>query len=265
MMPMTSPPSTPPLKTPGTLPSRWTVTLRGVRAVLPMMPAIIPFALVSAFAAREAGMSLVEAMGLATIVFAGASQIAFAQLLGSGAVAPVILLTVLVINLRMVMYSATLAPHLKGEPAWRRALASYILTDQAFALSLNRYTEDPEQPHRPWFFLGTAIPLWVAWQGITLLGLVAGTQVPPEWGLEFTVPLVFLVLLVPAVRDRPTAEAALVGGTVAVLMASLPYNLGLILGAMSGIVWGMHAEWRRDRRAAGTIPQETPQTQNTAD
>ncbi|MBB4266404.1 AzlC family ABC transporter permease [Roseospira visakhapatnamensis] len=234
--------------------SRRAVALRGVRAVMPMMPGVIPFALVSAFAAREAGMSLVEAMGLATIVFAGASQIAFAQLLGSGAVAPVILLTVLVINLRMVMYSATLAPHLRGEPAWRRALASYILTDQAFALSVTRFTEAPEQPHRAWFFFGTAIPLWVVWQGMTLVGLLVGARVPPEWGLEFTVPLVFLVLLVPAVRDRPTGEAALVGGTVAVLLAGLPYNLGLIVAAVSGIAWGVHAERRRARRATAPHP-----------
>ena len=93
-MTFSSPPSSPTVSD-APAPSRWTVTLRGVRAVMPMMPGIIPFALVSAFAAREAGLSLVEAMGLSTIVFAGASQIAFAQLLGSGAVAPVILLTVL--------------------------------------------------------------------------------------------------------------------------------------------------------------------------
>jgi len=243
-------------------PSRRAMVLAGARAVMPMMPGIIPFALVSAFAAREAGMSLTEAMGLSAIVFAGAAQIAFAQLLGSGALAPVILLTVIVINLRFVMYSASLAPHMRSEPLWRRMLYSYLLTDQAFAVSITRFTEAADQPHRPWFYLGTAAPLWVAWQTFTLVGLLAGTRVPPEWGLEFTVPLVFLVLLVPAIRDRPTGEAALVGGVTAVLLAALPYNLGLILGAVSGIVWGLWAEHRQSRTTAspetsGTLAEET--------
>jgi len=189
-----------------------TQLLAGVRAILPLIPGVIPFALVSAYAAREAGLTVAEALGLSTIVFAGAAQMAFVSLLASGAIAPVILLTVLVINLRMVMYSASLAPHLHREPAWRRLLMGYLLTDQAFAVSITRFTEAQTQPHKGWFYLGSAAPLWIVWQIFTLAGLLLGARVPPGWGLEFTVPLVFLVLLVPAIRDRPSAEAALVGG-----------------------------------------------------
>jgi 4-azaleucine resistance transporter AzlC len=225
----------------------------GARAVLPLIPGIIPFALVSAYAAREAGLSVAEALGLSTIVFAGAAQMAFVSLVASGAVAPVILLTVLVINLRMVMYSASLAPHLRSEPGWRRLLMGYVLTDQAFAVSITRFNESGNGVHKGWFYLGTALPLWIVWQIFTLVGLLLGARLPADWGLEFTVPLVFLVLLVPAIRDRPSAEAALVGGGVAVMLAGLPYNLGLMVGAVSGIVWGVLAEERRDRRGRARV------------
>lgn len=222
--------------------------MAGVHGVMPLLPGVIPFALVSAYAAREAGLSIAEALGLSTIVFAGAAQMAFVSLLASGAVAPVILATVLVINMRMVMYSASLAPHLRHEPAWRRAVMGYVLTDQAYAVSITHFTDAPEAGHKGWYYLGAALPLWIVWQVFTLAGLLLGARVPAEWGLDFTVPLVFLVLLVPAIRDRPSAEAAVVGGGVAAMLAGLPYNLGLMVGAVSGIVWGVLAEDRRDRR-----------------
>ncbi|MQX36094.1 AzlC family ABC transporter permease [Roseospira navarrensis] len=220
----------------------------GVRAILPILPGIVPFALVAAYGAKEAGLSLAGALGLSTIVFAGAAQIAFVSLLATGAVAPVILATVLVINLRMVMYSASLAPHLRDAPWWARGLMSYIVTDQAYAVSITRFSDAPRMRHKAWFYMGTAAPLWIIWQVFTVAGMLAGAEVPPEWGLEFTVPLVFLVLLVPAMRDRPSIEAAVVGGGVAVMLAGLPFNLGLMIGGLSGIVWGVLAEDRQTRR-----------------
>lgn len=238
----------------------------GATAVMPLLPGVIPFALVSAYAAKEAGMSLAEALGLSTIIFAGAAQMAFVSLLASGAVAPVILATVMVINLRMVMYSASLAPHLRDQPRWRRWLMAYILTDQAYAVSITRFTDEPTAPHRAWFYIGAALPMWAVWQVFTLGGLLLGARVPPEWGLDFTVPLVFLVLLVPALRDRPSIEAATVAGAVAVLLAGLPYNLGLMSGALAGIVWGVQAETRVSRRRRRRTSRQTPrQTREAAD
>ena len=224
--------------------------MAGLRDILPLIPGIIPFALVSALAAREAGLDIAQAMGLSTIVFAGAAQMAFASLVGSAAVAPVIVATVLVINLRFLMYSASLAPHLRREAGWRRALMAYMLTDQAYAVSIRRYTDTPAMARKGWLYLGAALPMWLVWQVFTLGGLLLGARVPPEWGLEFTVPLVFLVLLVPAVRDRPGLEAAVVSAVVAVLLAGLPWNLGLMLGALSGVTWGVLAEARRARAGA---------------
>jgi 4-azaleucine resistance transporter AzlC len=212
----------------------------GVRTVSPVMLGVVPFGLVAGAAAVQVGLPVSGAVALSVVVFAGASQLAALELLGQAAPAVVVVLTALVINARMVMYSASIAPHLEDEPLGWRALSAYLLTDQAYALSVTRFAED-DVPRR-WFYLGTAVPLWVVWQVCTVAGALAGASIPDGIPLSFAVPLTFLALLVPAVEDRSTAAAAVVGGTVATLGAGLPYNLGLLAGALIGIVVGVLAE-----------------------
>jgi 4-azaleucine resistance transporter AzlC len=203
------------------------------------MVGIVPFGLVAGAAAVGAGLSVLHAMALSVVVFAGASQLAMIELLGRDATLAVVVGTALVINARMVMYSASLAPHFLREDSRWRALMAYVLTDQAFALSVTRYQEGLDGVARKrWYFLGTAFPLWAAWQVCTVVGALAGTQVPAWLPLGFAVPLTFLALLVPAVGSRPTAAAALVGGSVATAGVSLPFNLGLLAGAVSGVLVG---------------------------
>jgi predicted branched-subunit amino acid permease len=218
---------------------------RGVRASLPILLGITPFALVSGVAAVRTGLSPTQAMGLSVIVFAGASQLAALDLLGRDASLAVVVVTAGVINLRMVMYSASLAPHLRSLPGRVKAGAAYLLTDQAFAVALARFTGE-ETPGslsgRLWFYLGVAASLWAVWQAGTVAGILLGRGVPDAWRLEFAIPLVFLAILVPAVEDRPTLVAAAVGGGVALAGAGLPLNLGLLAGATAGIAAGMLTE-----------------------
>jgi predicted branched-subunit amino acid permease len=141
----------------------------------------------------------------------------------------------------MTMYSASLAPYFRELAGrWRAGLA-YLLTDQAYALSVTRFRAD-EPVERRWFYLGAAAPLWVVWQLCTVAGVLAGARVPESLPLEFAVPLTFLALLVPAVGDRPSAAAAAVAGTVAVVGADLPLNLGLVVGALAGVAVGLLTE-----------------------
>ena len=218
---------------------------RGMRESLPILLGISPFALVSGVAAVQTGLSPVQAMGLSLIVFAGASQLAALDLLGRDASLLVVVVTAGVINLRMLMYSASLAPHLRSLPGRMRATAAYLLTDQAYAVALARFTggEAPGSPSgRLWFYLGAAATLWAVWQVGTLAGVLLGRGVPDAWRLEFAVPLVFLAILVPAVEDRATLVAAVVGGGVALGSAGLPLNLGLLAGATAGIAAGLVTE-----------------------
>jgi len=210
----------------------------GVRDVSPLMLGIVPFALVAGIAAVDAGLGLAEAVGMSVIVFAGASQLAALELLGSNAPLAVVIGTAAVINLRMVMYSASIAPYFADYGRRLRAGLAYVLTDQAYALSIAEYEENPERSR--WrYYLGAAASLWVVWQIGTVAGVVVGAGVPEAWGLTFAVPLVFLALLVPAMKDRPTTAAGVSAGAVAVVAAGLPLNLGLLVGAITGVAVGL--------------------------
>ncbi|MFC7177086.1 AzlC family ABC transporter permease [Halosegnis marinus] len=213
--------------------------LAGVRDVAPVLLGIVPFGLVAGAAAVEAGLTGAQAVGLSVVVFAGASQLAAIDLLGDGAPLAVVVGTVVVVNLRMVMYSASIAPHFRDLAARWKALVAYLLTDQAYAMSLTRFRENGVS--RRGYYLGVAAPLWVVWQICTVVGVVVGARVPAWLPLDFALPLVFLALLVPAVEDAGTAAAALVGGTLATVGAGLPYELGLPLGAVCGVLAGLLA------------------------
>ena len=117
------------------------------------------------------------------------------------------------------------------------------MTDQAYAFSVLRFRREPSMPRRD-YYLGAALPLWVLWQLTTAAGVILGAQVPPSWQLEFAIPLTFLALLAPAVRDRPGLSAAIVAGILALTLQGLPFNLGLILASFAGIGAGTAAERR---------------------
>lgn len=214
---------------------------RGVRDVVPMLVGVTPFAVVSGIAAVEAGLDVSQAVGLSVIVFAGASQLAALELLGRDTPIGIVVVTAVVINLRMLMYSASIAPYLRDVSARVRAGLAYVLTDQAYALSLTAFRSD-RPVDRTAYYLGVAVALWAVWQVATVGGIVLGSGVPDAWGLEFAVPLIFLALLVPAIEDRQTGLAAVVGGTVAVAGTGLPLNLGLLVGASGGIAAGLGAD-----------------------
>ena len=209
----------------------------GVRDVAPVLVGVVPFGLVAGAAAVDAGLSGLQAVGLSVIVFAGASQLAAIELLGDNAPLVVVVATIIVVNLRMLMYSASIAPEFRGIAARWKALMAYVLTDQAYAMSLTTFRE--RDVARRGYYLGTAMPLWVVWQICTVVGVVVGARVPAWLPLDFALPLVFLALLVPAIEDASTAAAGLVGGSLATLGVGLPYELGLPLGAVAGVVVGL--------------------------
>ena len=215
--------------------------LSGARDSLPILLGVVPFAMICSVAAVSVGLTPFEATGMSFIVFAGASQLAVLQLLGEGAVWIVMVLTAWVINLRFTMYSATLAPYLQDEPLHRKIPFAYILSDQAFGVTMSKFAN--EVPANPaWFYYGVASAIWLTWVISAILGALLGTLVPASWGLDFAFPLSFLALMFTAIKDKPSVIAALVGGTTAIITKGLPYNLGLILAATLGIAAGVLAE-----------------------
>lgn len=222
----------------------------GARAEIPLLIGVFPFGMIYGILALEAGLSPAAAQAMSSIVFAGSAQFITTQLLSASAPGLVIVLTIALVNLRHALYSASIAPytrHLTG--AWK-ALLAYLLTDEAYAVTILNYQRlnglsEEKQKSGHWYFLGAGLALWSIWQLSTAAGVFLGAVVPPTWSLEFTLPLTFIALVVPALKDRPTVAAAVCAGLVALLAYSLPYRIGLILAALCGIVTGMVLEQLR--------------------
>ena len=152
--------------------------VRGLRDVSPILPGIVPFGLLAGATALAAGLDAGQAQGMSLIIFAGASQLAAIELFARQAAWPVVLLTILVINLRFVMYSAVLAPWFADRSRPLRALLAAVLTDQAFAVTVARHRRDPAPRPLCWYYLGAASVLWGTWQASTFAGIQLGALVP---------------------------------------------------------------------------------------
>jgi 4-azaleucine resistance transporter AzlC len=214
----------------------------GAKAIVPLLLAVVPFGLVLGVTA--AGSAIGGTLGIATssIIFAGAAQLVTVQLIDAGTSLLVVVITALVVNIRHLMYSAAMAPHFSEFPRRSRFTLPYLLTDQAFAVSMLRYETVDDPTYKRWFYTGAGLALWVPWQISTIFGVAVGAQIPDSLGLGFAIPLVFLVLLIPVVQTRPGLTAAVIGGLVAVAAAEAPYGLGLVIGAVAGIAAGVAAE-----------------------
>jgi 4-azaleucine resistance transporter AzlC len=220
----------------------------GVRAEIPLLIGVFPFGMIYGALALNAGLSPAESQGMSSIVFAGSAQFITTQLMHELAPGFVIVLTIAVVNLRHMLYSASLAPYLASLSTRWKALLSYLLTDEAYAPTILHYEKEGATPDAHWFLLGAGISLWINWQISTALGIFLGAAIPESWSLDFALPLTFIAMLVPVLKDRPAIAAALSAGVVALIAFSLPYRLGLILAALVGIVIGTVFE---DRKISG--------------
>ncbi len=223
--------------------------LSGIKDQAPGIIGNVPFGLITGAAATSAGLDPWFSIGMSIIVFAGAAQLAAIALIAQHAPAGIVVLTVAVINLRMLMYSAAIAPYFRHATTGEKWLFSYLLTDHAFALVTSKFRPEDVPAEINAYYLGAGIAMWVIWQIAVAVGVFAGTMVPARWSLDFAIPLVFLSLVVPALTTRAHWVAALAAGIAAALCASFPLRLGLIAAAFVGIVAGL-ATRRLSRGAA---------------
>jgi len=200
---------------------------------------VAPFGLVTGVAMVAGGIPPFEALAMSVVVYAGASMLAATQLLSGGTPLLVILITVLFINLRFMMYSASLRPHLAALPARWRVLAGYLLADNAYGLSIARFTEHPQLAGKAGYYFGAAVPVWLTWQAAVGAGIVVGAGLPSAWRLEFAAPLAFIALTVPLLRNRAMVAAALAAAVTAVAASGLPMRLSIAAAALAGLAVGM--------------------------
>jgi len=218
----------------------------GLRALLPVLPGVAAFGAISGVAMVGAGVPPWLAVVMSLVVFAGTAQLAALQLIAAGAPLGVIFLAGAILNLRFMLYSLSIAPHLQVLRPATRWLAGYFLSDNGYAHTIARIATHPGEPGHAEYYLGACSAIWLTWQAATLAGIIVGAGVPASWSLEFVVVLTFTALAVGAVRDRAAGAAALAAGVTAVAAIDLPFRLGLIAAAAAGIAAGVATErWTR--------------------
>lgn len=225
---------------------------RGARDCGPFLFVAGPFGMLFGVVGTEAGLNIAQVMGFSVVIIAGASQFAALHLMQENAPTVIVLLSAIAVNLRMAMYSASLAPHLGGAPLWQRALVGYMNVDQTYAVSVLKYEATPHMTlsERVMYFFGTCLPIVPIWYVATLVGALLGQSIPTEWGLEFAVPVTFIAMVAPALRTPAHLAAAGASILLALAFAGLPYNLGLMPAGIGAMIVGAEVERRLGRRFA---------------
>lgn len=226
-----------------------TTFFHGVRDELPILIGVLPFGMIYGVSALSAGIPASIAQAMSAIVFAGSAQFVIVQLIASGTPSLVVILTAFVVNIRHMLYSASLAPYThKLPPPWKWLLA-YLLTDEAYAVTILHYQKTEESAQRHWYFLGAGLALWTTWQLSTAAGIFLGGQIPASWSLDFTATLTFIALVVPMLKDRASTAAALSAAIAVLLVNALPLKLGIALAALVGIAIGLTLEIKITERS----------------
>ncbi len=214
-----------------------------------MIPGI-PVGLVVGLLVTERGVPSFLGYSTSWVIFAGSSQLAAVELIADNASALVIILTVFFINARHIIYSAALRERFSIYPTWVRVMAPYLLTDQQFAVAETvPELVDPTPRYRLWHFLGAGIFMWSVWQLSVIAGILVGDFVRDEWQLIFTVPILFLGLMILSIKNQAGVAAAIVGGTTALLGRDLPSGSGLLLAIFVGMAVGALFEQRMEASA----------------
>lgn len=226
---------------------------QAVLRAVPFTVMIVPFGALFGVLATAQGMSVFEAMAFSVVVIAGASQFAALQMIQDGAPILLIILTATAVNLRMAMYSVALTPHLGQAKLWQRALIAYFLVDQSFVLGAAEYErrKDWGLAEKLAWYAGIVAPICGLWYLATWVGATFGRLVPPDWPLDFIVPVSFLAMVSPILltRAQMLAAAVSVGGTLALWW--MPYSSGLLVAALAAMLAGAMLEtWEERRHAA---------------
>jgi predicted branched-subunit amino acid permease len=207
-----------------------------------VLPGILPFGVITGVAMVASGIQPLAAMAMSIAVFAGASMVASAQLLASGSPALLVILATLFINLRVMMYSASLRQHFAHAPLRLRLLVAYLTADNAYGLVLGR---EGDESAKLGYFLGAGAVIWAVWQIAVAAGILVGAGLPASWRLEFAAPLAFIAMSVPLLRDRAMIGAALAAGVTVIAAQGLPLRLAVVAAAVTGITTGMLLERRK--------------------
>ena len=210
---------------------------KGILDVSPLMIPVVPFGIIFGVIGMDLGIGPYMTFGLSVIIFGGASQIVLLQLFSGGASSLVILSSVGAVNSRHFLYGAVLSENLSNLKIIWKIILSYILTDQAFAVSNNYFKKNKRNKVNHYHLLGSGLTCWTIWQISTIVGILLGSVVPEELGLQFAIPITFLALLINDFTRIKHIIVMLVSGLIATFgYLTVPFKAYIIVAALSALV-----------------------------
>ena len=216
--------------------SKYTIFKKGFIDILPLLIPVIPFGIIFGAIGIELGFSPLITYATSLIIFGGASQIVFIQLLSGGASSLVAITSVGVINSRHFLYGAVLTEYLEKLSLIKKLIISYLITDQTFAVSSRYFKNHKINNNSHYHLIGAGVILWTTWQVTTIIGIFLGSIVPDEWGLKFAIPLTFLAIIVNDFRKLDHVIVMIISGISSLIFFDIPFKAYIILTPLIGLL-----------------------------
>lgn len=219
---------------------------QGMRDMAKVMPGMMAWGLVTGVAMTTSGLPIDVVLLMSLLVFAASAQLSAVPLMVAGAPLWVIWLTALCVNLRFVIFSAQLRPHMMTLSRPWRLLAGYLSADVTYVLTVHRHgghrPADGSNPEPLAYFLGLAVVNWSGWNVASLAGIAFASQIPANWGLAFAGSLALLALLVTLLKDWMAAVATALAALAAVHWHGLPFRLHIVVAVLVAVAAGLLME-----------------------
>ena len=206
---------------------------------IPLQLGVFPFGIAYGILGIEVGLTNIQTYLLSIIIFAGVSQIVFAQLFSTFTPSFMIVGTIGIVNLRHILYGVSLSSYLKKLSLKWRIILSYLITDEAFAISYKRFSEEKKTKYMHFHLLGSGITLWTSWQISTLIGILIGPSIPNSLNLEYVIPLSFIAIVVVSINTKIKLIVFIMSALLSILLRDLPWNLWIITSALISIIIGV--------------------------
>ena len=218
--------------------------IAGAKAIVPLVIGAIPLGIIFGTLAQSSGLSFAGAIAMSALVFAGSAQFIALGLLSVKTALPIIILTTFVVNLRHLLYSLSLVPYVQRLSSFWRVIIGFWLTDEVFAVAINRYNKRDRYIYKHWYYLGAATLMYSNWLVCTVIGLSVGHLIPnaANYGLDFAMSVTFIGMVIPYLKNKPMVITVICSGIMALLTHNLPYQSGLMVAASTGIMAGMFAQ-----------------------
>lgn len=214
--------------------------ISGVQHTIPLLISSAPFGLIFGALAEPSGLSLMAAIAMSVFVFAGSSQFIALGLIASGTPLFIIILTTFIVNLRHLLYAASLKESIKHLPLSWRSIMAFGLTDETYAALISRFGQSFHHPLMHWFYLGSWLAMYSNWIFWTMVGVYIGNQFTSidQWGLDFAIVVTFIGIVMPMLRTKPFVLTAVCAGGLSLATLHWPYSLGLLFSAITSIAIG---------------------------